>query len=329
MRVTPNLDTLSSVEICNPADEGLIQTYPAACFDGQNYMVVWSDEKFGQYYVAAARVTPGGAVLDTGECITSGSGSYEYRAKIVYDGNRCLVVWPKSSIIYGRFLNSSCQTEGSIFTIGSGGAGGPNIAFDGRNYLVVYQAGSWPNYNIYGQRVSPQGTLVGSQITIAIDNGDTLRWPDVVFDGRNYLVVWMSGQNNPGPNYIYGQGVAPDGSLIGNNFQICDNTPSMRWWPVVAASDRNYLVAWGQGSSSNVYGNVDIGLMGIKEDVITEQVSKSHIDATILRGSLSQLREKGYNVFDITGRQVEYGLKPGVYFLEKDGQVVEKVIKVK
>jgi hypothetical protein len=328
------MGTLGSFEICNPSDPTLIQTYPDACFDGANYVVVWSDEKIGSanyYYVTGARVTPGGVVLDTGTCISTGTGSSEYRAKIAYDGNRCLVVWPQSSTIYGRFVNSSGQPEGNIFTIASGGAGGPAVSFDGTNYLVVYQAGTWPNYNIYGQRVSPQGTPIGSPITIALDNGDTLRWPDVTFDGVNFLVVWMSGPNNPGPNYIHGQGVASDGSLIGSNFMISDNTSTTRWWPVVASSDLNYLVTWGQGTSSDVYGNVDIEIIGVEEEsVISPPTKHKRLNTIIFSGPLLLPADKKCRVFDIAGKTVVPDkIRPGVYFIEIDNKIVQKVVKIR
>jgi hypothetical protein len=216
-----------------------------------------------------------------------------------------------------------------VITIASGGAGGAAIAFDGTNYLVVYQAGAWPNYNIYGQLVSTTGALVGGQIVIALDAGDTLRWPDIVYDGTNYLVVWMSGPNSPGPNFIHGQGVSPDGSLIDNNFQISDNSSTTRWWPMVAASDSNYLVVWGQGMSSDVYGNIDTGILGINEQ--KEQVTeRATTGATIFSGSLYDLQQQGYRLFDISGRRVDptYA-KPGVYFLERDGSFVGKIVKVR
>ena len=266
MRVTPGMDTINSFEICT---KPLIQTYPSLIFDGQNYIVVWSDNNFGgsSYYLAAARVTPAGVVLDTGACITNGAGSSEYRAKIAYDGNRCLVVWPKSSgPIYGRFINSQCQPEGSIFIIASYPAGGPNIAFDGTNYLVVWFSGLYPSLELHGHLVSTQGALVGSPIDIALGSG-CHRWADIVFDGTKYLVIWQTGENNAGQK-IYGQFIGTDGSHIGDVFMICDNTYQERWWPAVAVADSNFIAVWGQGSGSscNIWGNVDVPITGIEED---------------------------------------------------------------
>jgi len=326
------MDTLGSFEICNSANPDLIQTYPSAVFNGENYIVAWSDEKFGglYYYVCVTRVTPGGAVLDTGVCITSGTGASEYYPKIAFDSSRCLVVWPKSGSVQGRFVNSDGQPEGSVFTIAAGGAGGPAIAYDGTNYLVVYQAGTWPNYNIYGQLVSPQGTLVGGQITIALDNNDTLRWPDITFDGSDFLVVWMSGPNSPGPNYIHGQGVAVDGSLIGSNFTISDNSNTTRWWPVVAASDSNYLVVWGQNTSSDIYGNIDISLLGTEEDYAPDNIRLPFYTSTILSGQLNMPEGIDYLIYDASGRRIENSqLKPGVYFIKIDERIRLKVVKIR
>lgn len=265
MRVTPELDTINSLEIC---PKYLIQTYPAITFDSENYVVVWSDNNFGgsYYYLAAARVTPDGVVLDTGACISSPAGMSEYRAKIAYDGIRCLVVWPKSSgPVYGRFINSQCQPEGNIFVIAPAPAGGANIAFGDTSYLVVWFSGAYPALELHGQIVSTQGALLGGPIDIVLGSG-CHRWADVVFDGTKYLVVWQTGENNVGQK-IHGQFVGTDGSLLGGNFMICDNTTQERWWPAVAVADSNYLVTWGQGygSACDIWGNVDVVVTGVAD----------------------------------------------------------------
>ena len=140
----------------------------------------------------------------------------------------------------------------------------------------------------------------------------------------------MSGPNNPGPNYIHGQGVAVDGSLVGSNFMISDNSSTTRWWPVVAASDSNYLVVWGQNTSSDIYGNIDTPLLGIEDDYTVDNTSLPFYTSTILSDRLNMPEGIDYFIYDAMGRRVENSqLKPGVYFIKIDGKITQKVVKIK
>ncbi|MGD9380038.1 MAG: serine hydrolase, partial [candidate division WOR-3 bacterium] len=56
----------------------------------------------------------------------------------------------------------------------------------------------------------------------------------------------------------------------------------------------------------------------------------SRMNATIFRGPLQLPEGKKCRVFDITGRVVEPGrIQPGIYFIEIDGVVTQKVVKVR
>jgi hypothetical protein len=120
----------------------------------------------------------------------------------------------------------------------------PSDAFDGQNYLVVWQDdGSQPG--IYGAFFDQNGNLVGpSSFLIAPGNGYSLWTPDVAFDGTNYLVVWD--QKIPGASTYYviqAILVSPTGQLIGNPMTICPNTGSTSGDP----EQRRPAVAYGGG----------------------------------------------------------------------------------
>jgi hypothetical protein len=78
----------------------------------------------------------------------------------------------------------------------------PSVAFDGTNYLVAWQAGSFATYKpsgIFTVRISPTGTLIGAPpggggIVVAEpgDNYTRLYFPSLANRGPNSLIVWSN-----------------------------------------------------------------------------------------------------------------------------------------
>ena len=329
VRVTPECDSLNTLTIC---DTTRTQLNAAVTYNGENYVVVWSDERFGSswyYRVVAARVTSDGVVLDTGICLGNGGEQREFSPDIVYDGNRCLVAWyhdlPPCGV-YGRFINNSCQPEDSVITIAETAyytSINPKIAFDGTNYLIVFVDRPANYFNIYGQLVSPEGNLIGNKIFIAIDGIDQ-RYPDVIWDGHFYVVVW--GESS---QYIKGRRVDASGHCVDLSFQISGDLPFTRYKPSIAASDSNYLVVWCEyrGSHHDIYGNID-QMIGV-EEAEPEQID-DFIVPSVVCGQLVLPEGKQYKIYDISGREVKpLQMGAGIYFIEVDGVITKKVVKIK
>ncbi len=320
VRVTPDLDTLNTFLICNIADDSLMQTDPTVTFTGENYLVVWSDEKYGPsntFHPFAARVTPAGAVLDSGVKISTSGGS-EYRPNVADDGERSLVVWSGSSNgSYGRFVNRDCLPEGDVFQLAPGTASGPNLCFGDSNYLAVWHEGAYPTLELYGRLVSPQGTL-GDPFAIAT-RPDCYRWNALAYDGQRFLVVWMSGLNNE-PETIFGRFIADDGSPIGDRFLVSGTSAVQRWWPALAYSDSNCLIAWEQGTSRDVYGSVDVRMTGVAEPWPAPSTERSERQS-VVAGRLTVRAP----LYDALGRR-STALKPGVYFTRGAGQAAKVLL---
>jgi hypothetical protein len=321
VRVTPDLDILNTFYICNPADDTFIESEPVITYTGEDYLVVWSDEKYGpsnMYHPFAARVTPAGVVLDSGVRVST-SNTYEYRPNVADDGERSLVVWSGSSNgSYGRLVNRDGLPEGDAFLIAPGTASGPNLCFGDSNYLVVWHEGTYPSLQLYGSLVSRQGDLAGSTIPIAADGGCN-RWAVAAYDGSRFLVVWMSGENNV-PETIFGRFVAKDGSLVGDRFPVSDTSGVMRWWPALAFSDSNCLVAWEQGTSYDVYGNVDLLVTGVAQQPAAPAVPVSKrptVVSGVVPGSVL--------FYDALGRRSP-ARKPGVYFTREAGRTAKILV---
>ena len=317
VRVTPELDTINSLVICNKPDG---QVEPTICFGQANYYVAWYDQ-FGARTINATRVTPQGQVLNQGNNIGDGSCGPD----IASDSIHCLAVWSKEYYgVCGRFVDSLAQPVTEIRTISITEATStvPKIEFGNENYLVVWPDFYEANLDIFGQFISPEDSLIGEQIKIA--QGPEIQNSAVVgFDGTNFLVVWLQGQ---GPHGVFGQFVSTKGELMGSKFQISSDTLCYRQNPAIGVSPDNYFIAWSEFHTDlDIYGNLDITL-GITEP---DQLDKTFA-STIIAGPLSISNTAGYDFYNVAGRRVDMSrLAPGVYFIKLNNQPIRKIVKVR
>jgi hypothetical protein len=143
----------------------------------------------------------------------------------------------------------------------------PAVAYNSQHgeYLVVWHAHEQDS-DIYAQRVSISGTLRGGKIIVSVANLVQQR-PRVAYNTQRdeYLIVWQDGTGEAdlsGYNYIRGQRVSWDGTLLGGSIPICD-TMSWQLEPDIAynSQDDRYLVVWRDGVV-NVHGQLLAGQGG-------------------------------------------------------------------
>ena len=124
----------------------------------------------------------------------------------------------------------------------------PSVAYNSRRqeYLVVWH-NEWPgNKDVYGQRVSKNGTLVGPWFAISVGPGDRSQ-PDVAYNSKDnqYLVVWE--HKDGSLHRIRAKRVTETGQPTGGEITIA--TPGFNEEyhnPVVAYgySSNKFLVVW-------------------------------------------------------------------------------------
>jgi len=247
---------------------------PSMAYDpvAQQFLVVWQDDRGGAMSddIYGQLISSTGALIG-GEFTICTATMYQYFPSVAYDpvSQHFLVVWEdyrsfSSYDIYGQLISTTGAPIGGNFPI-SAGAGEqwfPFVAYDpvSQDFLVV-----WTNYNsgawgIYGQRVSPDGTLIGGDI--AIFNGVTPedeQWdPSVTYDpeSQRFLVSWL------GRSINYGQFLNTTGTLIGGDFSISTKAPNQRG-PSIAYGTvaQRFLVLWEDnrfmsGTSIDIYGQL-------------------------------------------------------------------------
>jgi hypothetical protein len=194
---------------------------PSVAFDGTNYLVTWTDYRAGYYRarIYGARITTAGAVLDpAGIYVLNG----RYGA-VAFDGTNYLVTaqydfdQAPAHVVGARVTPGGTVVDQNPFSISNAPNDQtlPRVAFDGTNYLVVWEDRRTSQYDVdvYGARVSPAGNVldpIGIPISVA-DGAQS--WPSVAFDGTESLVVWQDGRNPPLTD-IYAARVSPAGSVL-------------------------------------------------------------------------------------------------------------------
>jgi len=215
-RVTPSAIVLDEFPISTAQGE---QTFSSVAYGGGNFLVVWRDSRtLADSDVFGARVTPGGVVLDPSGIPVSTATGIQAEPAVAFGGGHFLVAWTDGRNYTGGaqkfdIFAARVEPDGTVLDGPGGipvntnpapieGKFNPSVAFDGANYFVAWQAGSYAIYRpsgIFAARVStggalPDGPAEGSGIVVAEPgNGYTrLYYPSVAARGPNALLVWSN-----------------------------------------------------------------------------------------------------------------------------------------
>ena len=183
--------------------------------------------------------------------------------------------------------------------------------------------------------IAPQ---IYSQWNLAVTNHDRLLYPPVYCGRYQRLADSLNADfhlntqramtivNTVAVNYNYSTSHCTYHSMVLRP-NIAVEHPD---WPFVGVSyARCYRAAQTQGKIWYSWNELFDGVPGIVE-VVQKPIKKSMPMATIISGPLQMPKDKNYKIFDITGRQVHtHNPAPGVYFIEIDGQITNKIIKVR
>ena len=247
--------TGTGIHICDDSED---QWSPDIAYHASSgeYLVVWRDDRAGatNYDIYGRRVDAAGSTAGDVFAVSTASGderSPAVAASTSATDPGYLVAFGSAEDIKGQRVDPDGALVGPRFTISAAldDQTQPAGAYNSQDqeYLVVWQDMRAGTYDIYGQRVDLDGTLLDENLVIsAATNGQKL--PDVAYNPatNQYLVVWEDYRN--GSWDIYGQRVNADGTLDGDNLAIAGGGSAATRRPRVAsnpiADPSEYLVVF-------------------------------------------------------------------------------------
>ena len=173
------------------------QAAPDIAWGGTSYLAVWED--MTAMTIGAARIAPNGTVLDpTGVVVTTGAQAPTIPA-VRSDGTDFLVAWKdfrngaSDPDIYGARVGSDATVIDALgFAIAQapGVTDFPALAFDGTNYVAVWQDARTVGADVYGARIATNGTVIDGSGIVMSPSANDEDHPAVAYGGGKYLVVW-------------------------------------------------------------------------------------------------------------------------------------------
>lgn len=235
---------------------GLVDEEPVVAFNGQVYLVVWSN----LLYIACQAMDINGQLLGK-PYLLSQKNDVKLQPDVASDGSSFLVVWKDrrqaslyANDIRGQWVTVDPTAEQPIIPIGypnlfvspqAGDQFQPAVAYGGGNYLVTWTYDPTPGallYDLQGSLVPPLGT---PSTPFTITGGTGLQGSydvaaGIAFDGTNFLVTYTD--NTSGTLELKGTRVSTTGEVLDTGFLISGDPGN--GWSKIAYGDGEHLVVW-------------------------------------------------------------------------------------
>jgi len=171
----------------------------------------------------------------------------------------------------------------------------------------IFEATTDNTYEIIHTLTLPGGDYYGGYSTAGDVDGDSV--PEIVLEARqNVFIIKASGNDS-----FYVWDTLP-GNDAGSSIAVYDIDGNGYQEIVISGNDETRIYEY------------DFGI----EEYNTSTSKTDYPFATIFRGPLLLPEGKECKVFDITGRTVvPEKIKPGIYFVEIDGVIIQKVVKIR
>ena len=259
------------------------QESPSVAYNStrNEYFVAWQDYRSGSdYHTYGRRVSATGQLVGQ-ELIIATAGQLNGNPSVAYNpqSDSYVVAWQRIHSqstgydIYAQRVGGAGSKVGDAVWIsrdsGAVNEGSAHVVYNAalNEYLVVWHAFTDGLWNIWCQRLSASGQMLGTNRRLSTGSGDTQNARVAYSTQRNeYVVVWQDGRSGSRVD-VYAQRLGGTAGPWGGNFGISTASGSKNKCDVAYSShDNTYMVAWGDTrTGSNIYAqrlNATAGLAG-------------------------------------------------------------------
>ncbi|HRI68374.1 MAG TPA: hypothetical protein PK156_29300, partial [Polyangium sp.] len=308
------------------------QTDPKVAFDGLNYLVVWSDSRWGNADIYGTRVDQTGLILDPANLEISKTVGAQTVPNVAFDGTRYVVAWAdargaNTQIFASRVLPAGIvvDTNGIQATSYPTNTDRPALACSTSNCLIAYEDYRFANADIRGVRLNSAGSVLDADGFLISTTGNNQASPSVAWGNGQILAVWEDSRN--GNTDIYGARLSTNSTVLDPNGIVIASGTSPQVTPVVNWNGTEWVVVWSDkrnGLNYDIYGtNVQsdgtvVAPMGV---AISTAAGDQLRPAMEFDGTYHLVVWEDYraNNWDIYGARVS----PAMNVLETTGMVIE------
>ncbi|MGB8658335.1 MAG: dockerin type I repeat-containing protein [Candidatus Zixiibacteriota bacterium] len=234
------------------------ETSPALAWGGDSFLTVWQDGNPGaDLDVAGMRIDALGQGLESNSFVVSKACGAQVSGSSAWSGSSYLAVWEGDGHIFGtrvdRFGNV-LDTASLRICSTSADQKHPALAWGKDSFLAVWEDFRNRNFDIFGARIDSSGEILDTLgLPIREESSFDERYPDIAWDGGNYLVAWQKMLDSTGANCrIEAQRFSSFGVPI--DPQPMTVSPGDKGsYPRVAYGGGKYLVVWLDADYYDIY----------------------------------------------------------------------------
>jgi hypothetical protein len=258
VRLDAQAQILDSTPISIDTVDGF-QLRPELAASDSGWMVVWQDGWDQHWDVSARRVTADGRVADSLDIAVTRAPGNQLFPRIAADSLGYVVTWEDwrggaGAIFASRLARDGAvlDSTGIVVSSDTTARGTPAVAAADGGLIVWCDARHGTSQSdIYGSRVTLSGGVLDTAGFMISTRPNSQTRPAVAFDGTNFLAVWTDKRRPDLQPSLYGERVAPDGTVLDTAPFVISEGHGSQTCARVAFGGSYYLVVWQDSRSGS------------------------------------------------------------------------------